>query len=44
MINSFHCTDYFLYALKTDNLKHQTTKGFLMFTGDIEKAQWHEMS
>ena len=24
--------------------KHQNTRGFLMFSGGIERDQWHEMS
>ena len=38
IINSFYATGLFLYFLRTSG-----TSGYLMFSGDIEKDQWHEM-
>ena len=37
-LNPFHATDLFRYPLKTSE-----NKGFLMFSGGIERDQWHEM-
>ena len=38
IINPFHATGLFLYPLKTsENVK------FLMFSGGIERDQWHKM-
>ena len=34
-LNPFHASGLFLYPLKT--------RGFLMFSGGIERDQWHEM-
>ena len=36
--NSFHATDLFLFPWK-----HQKTSGFFMFSGIIERDQWHEL-
>ena len=36
--NLFHAIDLFLYPRK-----HQKTRGFLMFSGGIERDQWHGM-
>ena len=38
-INSFRATGHFLYT----PWKYQKTSGFLMFSGGIERNQWHEM-
>ena len=37
-INPFHSTGFFLYPWK-----QQKTRGFLMFSGGIERDQWHEI-
>ena len=39
-VNSFHASGLFLYP---PPWKHQETKGFWIFSGRIEKYQWHEM-
>ena len=39
LIRPLHATDLFLYLLKaSENLKHQKTFGFLMFSGQIERC------
>ena len=38
-IHPFHATELFRYPLET-----KKPKGFLMFSGGIERDQWHEMS
>ena len=40
-INPFYATGLFLYTLIV--LRHQKTRGFLTFSGGIERDQWHEM-
>ena len=37
-VNPFNATGLFQYPLKTSQ-----TRGFLMFSGGIERDQWHEM-
>ena len=37
-INPFYATVLFRYPLK-----HRKTRGFLMFSGGIERDHWHEM-
>ena len=38
-VNPFHATDLFLYPMK----KSENLCVFFMFSGDIERDQWHEM-
>ena len=38
LTHPFHATNLFRYPLKT-----LENKGFLMFSGGIERDQWHEM-
>ena len=38
MFNPFHATDLFRYPLETSE-----NQNFLMFSGGIERDQWHEM-
>ena len=39
-----YALNHFMPLVSFDNLwKHQKTKSFQMFSGDIEENQWHEM-
>ena len=40
-IKSFYSNDLFLYPLK--NRKPEVTRGFLMFSGGVERGQWYIM-
>ena len=39
----FHATSVFLYAVKTSKKLFLFTRDFLIFSGGIERDQWHEM-